>query len=84
MTKDDAVQLVLFQAHDERDECNVGDTVRVHMCRPLSKRKSWRVTEILGRAKIFDANVVQSASVPSPPNQHAGAPSFAAAGIMSS
>lgn len=43
------------QAHDERNDCNVGDTVRVHISRPLSKRKSWVVTQILHRARVFDA-----------------------------
>lgn len=43
------------QAHDEHDDCNVGDTVRVHISRPLSKRKCWVVTQILHRARVFDA-----------------------------
>lgn len=40
-----------FVAHDEKDECNVGDTVRIMECRPLSKRKRWRLTDIIERAK---------------------------------
>jgi hypothetical protein len=36
--------------------------VRIHLCRPLSKRKSWTVTEILHRAKIFDANAARAAA----------------------
>ncbi len=40
-----------FMAHDEKNECNEGDTVRIMECRPLSKRKSWRLVEILERAK---------------------------------
>lgn len=40
-----------FMAHDERNECNVGDTVRIMECRPLSKNKRWRLIEILERAK---------------------------------
>lgn len=38
-------------AHDEKDECNVGDTVRIMETRPISKRKCWRLVEIVERAK---------------------------------
>lgn len=40
-----------FVAHDEKNDCNEGDTVRIMETRPLSKRKRWRVVEILERAK---------------------------------
>ena len=40
-----------FMAHDEKNECNVGDTVKIMETRPLSKKKNWRLTEILERAK---------------------------------
>lgn len=40
-----------FKAHDENDECNIGDTVRIMETRPLSKLKRWRLVEILERAK---------------------------------
>lgn len=40
-----------FVAHDETNDCNEGDTVRIMETRPLSKRKRWRVVEILERAK---------------------------------
>lgn len=40
-----------FLAHDEKNECNVGDTVRIMETRPLSKLKCWRLIEILERAK---------------------------------
>lgn len=40
-----------FVAHDEKDECNVGDTVRIMETRKLSKRKWWRLVEIIERAK---------------------------------
>lgn len=40
-----------FHAHDEKDECNVGDTVRIMETRPLSKTKRWRLVEIIERAK---------------------------------
>ncbi|NRB62113.1 MAG: 30S ribosomal protein S17 [Saprospiraceae bacterium] len=40
-----------FVAHDEQNTCNEGDTVRIMETRPLSKRKRWRLVEILERAK---------------------------------
>jgi len=40
-----------FMAHDETNDCNVGDTVKITETRPLSKRKRWRVVEVLERAK---------------------------------
>ncbi len=40
-----------FHAHDEKEECNVGDVVRIMETRPLSKTKRWRLVEILERAK---------------------------------
>ena len=39
-----------FLAHDEGNECNEGDTVAIEECRPLSKRKSWRLQQLLQRA----------------------------------
>jgi small subunit ribosomal protein S17 len=38
-------------AHDENNECNEGDTVKIMETRPLSKKKRWRLVEILERAK---------------------------------
>ena len=40
-----------FMAHDEKEEGNIGDTVRIMETRPLSKRKHWRLVEIIERAK---------------------------------
>ena len=40
-----------LHAHDEENTCNIGDTVRVMETRPLSKTKSWRLVEIIERAK---------------------------------
>ena len=40
-----------LQAHDEANDANVGDTVRVMETRPLSKTKRWRVVEVVERAK---------------------------------
>ncbi|MEP5611779.1 MAG: 30S ribosomal protein S17 [Cyclobacteriaceae bacterium] len=38
-------------AHDENDDCNIGDTVKVMETRPISKNKRWRLVEIIERAK---------------------------------
>ena len=40
-----------YTAHDENNDCNEGDTVRIMETRPLSKSKRWRVVEIIERAK---------------------------------
>ena len=40
-----------LKAHDENNDCNIGDTVRVMETRPLSKDKRWRLVEIVERAK---------------------------------
>ena len=40
-----------FMAHDEKNECGVGDTVRIMETRPLSKNKCWRLVEIIEKAK---------------------------------
>ena len=40
-----------FVAHDEREESQVGDLVRIEECRPMSKTKRWRVAEIVERAR---------------------------------
>jgi small subunit ribosomal protein S17 len=40
-----------LKAHDEKNECGIGDTVSVMETRPLSKEKRWRLVEILERAK---------------------------------
>lgn len=40
-----------YVAHDEKDDCNEGDVVRILETRPLSKTKNWRLVEIIERAK---------------------------------
>ncbi len=42
---------VRFKAHDENNECNIGDRVKVMETRPLSKDKRWRLVEIIEKAK---------------------------------
>lgn len=44
-------QTIRLKAHDENNECRVGDRVRVMETRPLSKEKRWRVVEILEKAR---------------------------------
>lgn len=39
-----------LHAHDEANECNVGDTVQIRECRPLSKTKSWMLEKVIERA----------------------------------
>ena len=40
-----------FTAHDEENDCNNGDTVKIMETRPISKNKCWRLVEIIERAK---------------------------------
>jgi small subunit ribosomal protein S17 len=40
-----------YVAHDEKNDCNIGDTVKIMETRPLSKLKCWRLVEIIERAK---------------------------------
>ena len=40
-----------IHAHDEANECNKGDLVRVEQCRPLSKTKAWRLLEVVAKAE---------------------------------
>ena len=40
-----------FMAHDEENDCNEGDRVLIEECRPLSKRKRWRVRKVIERAQ---------------------------------
>ncbi len=40
-----------FHAHDDTNECGIGDTVRIMETRPLSKLKRWRLVEVIEKAK---------------------------------
>tara|TARA_B100001287_G_C22638990_1_gene509091 strand:- start:239 stop:496 length:258 start_codon:yes stop_codon:yes gene_type:complete len=40
-----------YVAHDERNDCNIGDTVKIMETRPISKNKCWRLVEIIERVK---------------------------------
>ncbi|CAG8790954.1 313_t:CDS:2, partial [Acaulospora morrowiae] len=51
-----------FFAHDEKENCSLGDVVKIEACRPLSKMKSFTVVEIIRRAKTWvdpDTNEVK-------------------------
>ena len=45
---------VKFKAHDENNQCGVGDKVRIVETRPLSKDKRWRVAEIVTKAEVIE------------------------------
>ena len=47
----DKMDKTVVEAHDEKNECGIGDRVRVMETRPLSKDKRWRVVEIIEKAK---------------------------------
>jgi small subunit ribosomal protein S17 len=42
-----------YLAHDEFEECNIGDQVVVQECRPLSKRKRWKLVEIISKSSLI-------------------------------
>lgn len=42
----------VFKAHDEKNEAKIGDIVKIHETRPLSKTKRWALTEIVEKAKV--------------------------------
>lgn len=46
-----------YMAHDEKNECKIGDKVLIEETRPLSRRKRWRVKEILERSKRLEEEV---------------------------
>ena len=46
-----------FKAHDEKNECKIGDKVLICETRPLSKDKRWRVVEILQKAEVHDVTL---------------------------
>ena len=45
---------VKFKAHDEKNECGLGDVVRIMETRPISKLKRWRVTEIITKGEVVE------------------------------
>jgi small subunit ribosomal protein S17 len=49
-----------YLAHDENNECRIGDTVSIGEGRPISKRKSWSVLRIIERAPLLDSETSSS------------------------
>ena len=47
-------RVVKYYAHDEKNRCKIGDTVRIEETRPLSKLKRWRVAEIITKGEVAD------------------------------
>jgi small subunit ribosomal protein S17 len=45
-------RMVKYKAHDEKNECKVGDKVRIVETRPLSREKRWRVTEVIAKGEV--------------------------------
>ena len=43
-----------YKAHDEENQCRLGDRVRIEECRPISREKRWRVIEVLARGDVAD------------------------------
>ena len=43
-----------YLAHDESEKCSIGDQVLVEECRPLSKRKRWKLVEILSKSSLIN------------------------------
>ncbi len=60
-----------FMAHDENNECRVGDKVLIEECRPLSARKKYRLKEILNRAELSDKdlNVIDESAKKDAPDE---------------
>ena len=56
-----------YKAHDENNECRVGDTVRIIETRPLSKDKRWRVAEIITKGEVVEVQPKEIADVSSRP-----------------
>jgi small subunit ribosomal protein S17 len=42
-----------LHAHDENNECDIGDTVTIEECRPISKTKAWRLVNVVEKAKVI-------------------------------
>lgn len=47
------IKTTKYLAHDELEECNIGDQVLVQECRPLSKKKRWKLIKILSKASLI-------------------------------
>ncbi|MBC8477017.1 MAG: 30S ribosomal protein S17 [Dehalococcoidia bacterium] len=52
-------RVVRYKAHDGKNECGLGDTVRLEETRPLSKEKRWRVVEIITKGEVVEVTPVE-------------------------
>src|SRR3990172_6951624 len=52
-------RITRFHAHDEQNNCRVGDQVRIVETRPISKTKRWRVVEVLARGEVLDVKPIE-------------------------
>jgi small subunit ribosomal protein S17 len=57
-------RIARYKAHDEKNECGLGDTVRLEETRPLSKEKRWRVVEIITRGEVVEVTPVELETQP--------------------
>ena len=76
-----------YLAHDEGNDCRNGDRVLIEECRPLSRRKTWRVVEILERREVAEiqpgeiaAPAIEPSEAPAPAGEAKAAPQDAAVG----
>jgi len=58
-----------FYAHDEKGQAKLGDRVQITECRPLSKRKRWRLTDVIWQAAQIDLAAAPAASESAPPRR---------------
>ena len=45
---------IKYKAHDEKNECRIGDVVRIEETRPLSRHKRWRIAEVITRGEVIE------------------------------
>jgi small subunit ribosomal protein S17 len=57
-------KVVRYKAHDEKNECGLGDAVRLEETRPLSKEKRWRVADIITRGEVVEVTPVELETQP--------------------
>lgn len=76
-----------YLAHDEGNDCRNGDRVLIEECRPLSRRKTWRVVEILERREVAEiqpgeiaAPAIEPSEAPAPAGEAEAAPQAVAVG----
>jgi len=56
-------QTARYKSHDEKNECKLGDTVRIMECRPFSREKRWRVVEVLSQDVTAAVEVKEETAV---------------------